>query len=160
MILGTGIGGLAEILAGGETLERRGPRRVSPFCVPKIMSNSASRWLAIRMGLRGLASPPQPPARRRRGRLGLALDTIRCGRASFVFTGGTEAALTGWRWPATARRGPSHGGNDRPERSRPFDRDRDGFVFLEGAGILVFEERGHARARGGAEVLAEVWASG
>ena len=156
VVVGTGIGGLATIEEQHAALLRGGPRRVSPFMVPRLMPNGAAASIAMRLGLHGpnfcVASACATGAHA----LGEALEMIRSGRADVVLAGGSEAALTPLALASFARMGALSERNDEPQKaSRPFDRDRDGFVFGEGAGILVLESEEHAQERS-ASVVAEL----
>lgn len=156
VIVGSGIGGLATIEEQDAALQNGGPRRVSPFMVPRLMPNGAAAAIAMRFGLTGLNYGVVSACATGAHALGAALDTIRLGRADVMLAGGSEAALTPLALAAFARMGALSTRNDEPQRaSRPFDKDRDGFVFGEGAGVLVLESERSARSRG-ATVLAEL----
>ena len=155
-IVGTGIGGLEEIEEQKATLIARGPQRVSPFLIPKMMANCAGGLIAIRFGLRGPNSTVVTACASSSHAIGEAYFNVAHDLADVVVTGGAEATITplglgGFiACKALSKR------NDEPQRaSRPFDRDRDGFVMGEGAGILILEELEHAKARG-ARIYAEV----
>ncbi len=148
-VIGSGIGGLDTTEKQVMTLHERGVRRVSPFLVPMMMINAATGEVAIAQGLRGPNFCVSSACASANHALGVAAMTIRAGQADVMFAGGSEAALTpiGLAGFCSARALSKR--NEEPERaSRPFDRDRDGFVFGEGAGVLVLEELEHARARG------------
>lgn len=148
-VVGSGIGGLYTIEEQAAALERGGPRRVSPFTVPKLMPNAAAAAVSMRLGLRGINHCVASACATGAHALGEALLAIRSGRADVVFAGGTEAALTPLSLAAFARMGALSRRNDDPAAaSRPFDAGRDGFVFGEGAGVLVLESEEHARRRG------------
>jgi 3-oxoacyl-[acyl-carrier-protein] synthase II len=156
VIIGSGIGGLEEIYDGTKTLIERGPRRVNPFFVPKMMLNAPAGNVAIRFGFKGPNFATASACTSANHALGMALRTIQYGDADVMLTGGSEAACTvlGMAGFCAARALSTR--NDAPERaSRPFDKDRDGFVMGEGAGIVVFEELEHALKRG-ANIYAEV----
>lgn len=155
VVLGVGIGGLWEIEAQEKVLLERGAGRVSPFLVPKLMPNAAPGELAIRHGFEGPNYTVASACASATHALGDAFWLVRDGKADVMLSGGSEAAVTplglaGFcSLKALSRR------NDEPEKaSRPFDRNRDGFVLGEGAGILVLEELEHAKRRG-AEIYAE-----
>ncbi|HEV2754502.1 MAG TPA: beta-ketoacyl-ACP synthase II [Actinomycetota bacterium] len=151
VIVGSGIGGLYTIEEGDAALARGGPRRVSPFTVPKLMPNAAAAAISMQLGLRGINHCVSSACATGAHALGEALMAIRAGRADVVLAGGTEAALTPLALAAFARMGALSQRNDDPERaSRPFDAGRDGFVFGEGAGVVVLESEEHARRRGAA----------
>ena len=156
VIIGSGIGGLEEIYDGTKTLIERGPRRVNPFFVPKMMLNAPAGNVAIRFGFKGPNFATASACTSANHALGMALRTIQYGDADIMLTGGSEAACTvlGMAGFCSARALSTR--NDAPEHaSRPFDKDRDGFVMGEGAGIAVFEELEHALKRG-AKIYAEV----
>ena len=155
-VVGSGIGGLYTIEEQAAVLRDTGARRVSPFTVPKLMPNAAAAALAMRLGLRGINHCVASACATGAHAVGEALLAIRAGRADVVLAGGTEAALTPLGLAAFDRMGALSRRNDEPERaSRPFDAARDGFVFGEGAGVLVLESEEHARRRG-AHVIARV----
>lgn len=156
VILGSGIGGLAEIEIQVERLLSKGPNRVSPLTIPKLMLNAAGGNLSIRYGLRGPNFTVATACASATNAMGDALKTIQYDDADIVVTGGTEAAITAMGLSAFQNMKALSDRNDEPHRaSRPFDVDRDGFVLSEGAGILVFEELEHAKARG-AKIYGEV----
>jgi len=160
VVLGTGIGGIAEIETQYRKLLERGPSRVSPFLVPKMMANCVAGVISIRWGLRGVNYVGVSACASGTNSIGAALRTIQNADADIVITGGSEAAVTplGLAGFCSARALSTR--NDDPTRaSRPFDRERDGFVMGEGAGVLVFEEMEHARKRG-ARIYAEVLGCG
>jgi 3-oxoacyl-[acyl-carrier-protein] synthase II len=156
IILGSGIGGLAEIEIQVERLLSKGPDRVSPLTIPKLMLNAAGGNLSIRYGLRGPNFTVATACASATNAMGDAFKTIQYDDADIVVTGGTEAAITAMGLSAFQNMKALSDRNDEPHRaSRPFDMGRDGFVLSEGAGILVFEELEHARARG-ANIYGEV----
>jgi 3-oxoacyl-[acyl-carrier-protein] synthase II len=156
VILGSGIGGLAEIEIQVERLLHKGPDRVSPLTIPKLMLNAAGGNLSIRYGLRGPNYTVATACASATNAMGDALKTIQYDDADVVVTGGTEAAITAMGLSAFQNMKALSDRNDHPElASRPFDANRDGFVLGEGAGILVFEELQHALNRG-AKIYAEV----
>lgn len=156
VILGSGIGGLAEIEIQVERLLSKGPDRVSPLTIPKLMLNAAGGNLSIRYGLRGPNFTVATACASATNAMGDALKTIQYDDADIIITGGTEAAITAMGLSAFQNMKALSDRNDEPQRaSRPFDIGRDGFVLSEGAGILVFEELEHARARG-ARIYGEV----
>jgi 3-oxoacyl-[acyl-carrier-protein] synthase II len=156
VILGSGIGGLWEIETQIERMLTRGPDRVSPFTVPKMMLNAAGGNLSITYGLRGPNYAVATACASATNAMGDALRSIRLGETDLVITGGTEAAITRMGLAAFQNMKALSTRNDDPaSASRPFDADRDGFVLGEGAGILIFEDFQHAEARG-AKIYAEV----
>ncbi len=156
VILGSGIGGLAEIEIQVERLLSKGPDRVSPLTIPKLMLNAAGGNLSIRYGLRGPNYTVATACASATNAMGDALKTIQYDDADVVVTGGTEAAITAMGLSAFQNMKALSDRNEEPHRaSRPFDSGRNGFVLSEGAGILVFEELEHAQARG-ARIYGEV----
>lgn len=156
VVLGSGIGGLNEIECQVERLLHKGPDKVSAFTVPKMMLNAAGGQVSIQYGLRGPNFAVATACASANNAMGEAFNLIRRGVADVMVTGGSEAALTPVGNAAFANmRALSERNDDPPRASRPFDRDRDGFVLSEGAGLLIFEELEHARRRG-APIYAEV----
>ena len=155
-IVGTGIGGITGIEEQHLVLLERGPRRVSPHFIPRIMANAVSGQVAIEHGLLGTTFTTSSACASAGHAIGMALNSIRAGESDIVITGGAETATTRLSISGFASAKALSTRNDEPERaSRPFDRDRDGFVMGEGAGILVFEELERAKKRG-ARIYAEV----
>jgi 3-oxoacyl-[acyl-carrier-protein] synthase II len=154
VLVGTGIGGLHTLEEQVEVNRVRGPERVSPFLIPMLMPNAAAARISMRHGFRGPCETTVTACAAGTHSIGNAARLIATGRCNAVLTGGTESAITqtgvaGFEnMTALSTTGVS----------RPFDRDRDGFVMAEGAGVLVLEELEHARARG-ATPLAEVLGS-
>ncbi len=156
VVTGSGIGGLHEIEEQHCALFDRGPNRVSPFMIPKLMVNAASGNISVHWGLKGPNTAVATACASASNAIGDAVDLIRANRADVIVTGGSEAAITPMGLSGFARMSALSTRNDDPQRaSRPFDRDRDGFVIAEGAGMAVLEEYEHARRRG-ATILAEV----
>jgi 3-oxoacyl-[acyl-carrier-protein] synthase II len=156
VILGSGIGGLHEIEEQTERLLTKGPDRVSAFLIPKMMVNAASGHLSIVYKLRGPNTAVATACASAANAMGDAFHTIRRGDADVMITGGTEAAITPMSIAGFSNMRALSERNEAPEKaSRPFDKDRDGFVLSEGSGILIFEELEHAKKRG-AKILAEV----
>jgi 3-oxoacyl-[acyl-carrier-protein] synthase II len=154
--IATGIGGLESFQECYDTLATRGPDRVNPFSIPAIIPNLGAGWVSIELGTRGPLLSECTACAASNMAIGDGLDAIRLGRADVMLCGGTEAAvckvgIAGFgAMRALSRR------NDDPVRaSRPFDRERDGFVMGEAGAVLVLEELEHARARG-AKIYAEV----
>jgi 3-oxoacyl-[acyl-carrier-protein] synthase II len=156
-IIGSGVGGFGAIADAVRTTDSRGPRRLSPFTIPSFLVNLAAGHVSIQHGFKGPLGAPVTACAAGVQAIGDAARLIRCGEADIALCGGAEAAidrvsLAGF----AAARALSSGFNDTPERaSRPFDRDRDGFVMGEGAGLLLIESLEHALARG-AQPLAEL----
>jgi 3-oxoacyl-[acyl-carrier-protein] synthase II len=157
VIIGSGIGGLSAIADTAIELQEKGPRRISPFFIPSALINLASGQVSIRHGFKGPNHAVVTACATGAHAVGDATRLIQFGDADVMVAGGAEAAvcklgIAGF----IACRALSTAFNDTPEKaSRPWDRDRDGFVMGEGAGILVLEEYEHAKARG-AKVYAEV----
>jgi 3-oxoacyl-[acyl-carrier-protein] synthase II len=155
-IVGTGIGGIKEIEEQHIRLIEKGPSRVSPFCVPRLMSNAGSGNIAIQFGLRGPSFSVSSACASGNHTIGEAFWNIASGRSDVVVTGGSEAALTPIGLGSfCAARSLSTRNDNPPAASRPFDRDRDGFVLAEGAAILIIEEYERAKTRG-AQIYAEL----
>lgn len=155
-IIGSGIGGLQTIVAEHNNLLERGSRAVSPFMVPKLMPNGAAGQIAMRFGLLGPTYAVSSACASGAHAIGEAIRQIRTGPAEVMLAGGTESAMTPLSVAAFARMGALSKRNDEPATaSRPFDSGRDGFVFGEGAGVLVLESRRSAVKRG-AQILATV----
>jgi 3-oxoacyl-[acyl-carrier-protein] synthase II len=156
VILGSGIGGLHEIETQVERLLHKGPDKVSAFTIPKLIVNAASAHISIRYGLCGPNYAVATACASATNAIGDAYKSIQYGDADVMVTGGTEAAITPMGVSGFANMRALSERNDAPQQaSRPFDRDRDGFVLSEGAGMIVLEELEHARARG-AHIHAEV----
>ncbi|MFN0245088.1 MAG: beta-ketoacyl-ACP synthase II [Planctomycetota bacterium] len=155
-IIGTGIGGITGIEEQHHGLIEKGPRRVSPHFVPKIMANAVSGQVAIRHGLLGTCFTTSSACASAGHAIGMAWRAIQLGDADVVVTGGAESATTPMSLAGFSNMKALSSRNDDPgAASRPFDKDRDGFVMGEGAGILVFEELERAKKRG-ARIYAEV----
>ena len=156
VITGSGIGGLLEIEEQHLRLIEKGPSKVSAFTIPKLMVNAASGSISIMLGAKGPNTAVATACASATNALGDALHAIRRGDADIMVTGGAEAALTPLGLSAFASmKALSERNDDPPKASRPFDRDRDGFVMGEGAGMFIFEELQHAKNRG-AKIYAEV----
>jgi 3-oxoacyl-[acyl-carrier-protein] synthase II len=157
VMIGSGIGGLPEITETSITLKEKGPRRVSPFFIPSALINLASGQVSIKHGFKGPNHAVVTACSTGAHAIGDAARLIALEDADVMVAGGAEAAvcrigLAGF----AAARALSTAFNDTPERaSRPWDKDRDGFVMGEGAGIVVLEELEHAKKRG-ARIYAEV----
>ncbi|MCJ2542168.1 beta-ketoacyl-ACP synthase II [Synechococcus bigranulatus str. 'Rupite'] len=156
VILGTGIGGI-RVLEEQQTIYlQRGPDRCSPFMVPMMIANMAAGQLAIHFGAKGPNSCTVTACASSSNAIGDAFRLIQRGEVQAVITGGTEAAVTPLSMAGFSAMKALSTRNDDPEKAcRPFDRDRDGFVMGEGAGILLLEELEHACARG-AKIYAEI----
>ena len=155
-ILGTGIGGITGIEEQHYGLIEKGPRRVSPHFIPKIMANAVSGQVAIRHGLQGTCFTTSSACASAGHSMGMAWRAIQLGDADVVVTGGSESATTPMSLAGFSNMKALSQRNDDPgAASRPFDKDRDGFVMGEGCGVLVFEELERAKKRG-ARIYAEV----
>jgi 3-oxoacyl-[acyl-carrier-protein] synthase II len=155
-IIGSGLGGVLfheeQILAGYE----KGAHRLSPLCVPRITPNAVAAHIAIVHGLLGPSMVISTACASGTHAIGESLRKIQTGEADIILTGGAEAPLTRFSFGAYCALRVLSKRNDAPhEASRPFDRDRDGFVLAEGAAVLVLEELGHALRRG-AHIYAEI----
>jgi 3-oxoacyl-[acyl-carrier-protein] synthase II len=159
-IFGSGIGGLNEFEDGHSTLMTKGPSRVSPFVIPKMIANSGSGNISIKFGLRGPNTTVSTACSSAAHAIGDSVAAIRGGYADVMVSGGSEAAITPMGLAGfIACRALSERNDDPPRASRPFDKGRDGFVLSEGAGVLVLEEYERAKARG-ATIYAEVCGAG
>ena len=148
-IIGTGIGGMEEFCDGYRKLIQKGPSRVSPFMVPKLMCNAGSGNVSIHFGIKGPNSAVASACASAAHAIGEAVECIRHDAADIMITGGAEAALNDLGMACFIALKALSKRNDDPTRaSRPWDADRDGFVLSEGAGIVVLEELEHAKARG------------
>lgn len=148
-IIGSGIGGIAEFEDGVGVLLSKGPSRVNPFVIPKMIANAASGNISIRYGLRGPNTTVSTACSSAAHAMGDAMRQIAYGFSDVIISGGTEAAITPIGLAGFINcRALSERNDDPTHASRPFDKDRDGFVLSEGAGILVLEEYEHAKARG------------
>ncbi|GAA2858961.1 beta-ketoacyl-[acyl-carrier-protein] synthase family protein [Streptosporangium fragile] len=149
VVVGSGIGGITTILAAYDTFKEKGWQRLSPFTVPMLMPNGAAGWIGIEIGARAGVHATVSACATGAESIGYAIEMIRSGRADVVVAGGTEAAIHPLNIGSFAAMRAMSTRNDEPERaSRPWDKNRDGFVLGEGAGILVLESEEHARARG------------
>ena len=156
VIIGSGIGGLTEFETQHTAMMTKGPSRISPFTIPKLMVNAASGQVSIRWGLQGPNSAIATACASAANAIGDAYKIIQYGQADIMVTGGSEAAITHMGLGGFASMRALSTRNDDPTRaSRPFDRDRDGFVLAEGAGMLILEAEEIALKRG-ARIYAEV----
>src|SRR5512143_3196479 len=156
VLIGTGIGGIGTLLEQAEVMRERGPDRISPFLVPMMISDSAPGMIAIRFGARGPNMALATACASGNNAIGEALDVIRRGSADVMFAGASEAALVPVAMAGMNVMTALSTRNEDPQTaSRPFDKDRDGFLMGEGAGMIVLETLEHAQARG-ATILAEL----
>jgi 3-oxoacyl-[acyl-carrier-protein] synthase II len=156
-MIGSGIGGIEGIAETAITLKERGPRRVSPFFIPGSLINLASGYVSIAHGLKGPNHAVVTACSTGAHAIGDAARLIALSDADVMVAGGTESPINRISFAGfCALRAMSTGFNDTPEKaSRPYDKDRDGFVMGEGAGVVVLEEYEHAKKRG-AKIYAEV----
>ena len=148
VIIGSGIGGINTTTQQTLTLAARGPGRISPFLIPMILPDTAAGMVAIEFGLKGPNMAITSACASGANAIGEAFEIVRRGAADVALCGGAEAGIVPIAVAGFSVMGALSERNDDPERaSRPFDRERDGFVVGEGAAILVLEEREHARAR-------------
>lgn len=160
VIVGTGIGGLETIEEQHVRLLNKGPKKVSPFCVPKLMSNAASGCISMRYGLKGPNFSIVTACASASNSILEAYYNILNDRSDVCITGGAEAALTPIGLASfCSLKSLSTRNSDPTAASRPFDKDRDGFVLSEGAGIMVIEEYHHAKKRG-ADIYCELLGGG
>ena len=155
ILIGTGIGGIITLLEQYEVLRERGPERVSPFLIPMMISDNAAGNIAIRIGARGPNMALATACASGTNALGEAAEMIRRGSADVMIAGGAEAAITALSMAGMNVMTALSTRNDDPQTaSRPFDKNRDGFLMGEGAGILILESLEYAQARG-AKILCE-----
>ncbi|MDX2147540.1 MAG: beta-ketoacyl-ACP synthase II [Planctomycetota bacterium] len=160
VVVGSGIGGIKTIEDGMRVLVDRGPDRLSPFTVPRLMANATTGNISIKFGLRGPASCHATACASSGHAFGDALNVMRRGHADVMIVGGSEAAVTALCIGAFMTMKALSTRNDEPEKaSRPFDADRDGFILSEGGAMFVLETEEHAKARG-ATILAELLGCG
>jgi 3-oxoacyl-[acyl-carrier-protein] synthase II len=156
VFIGSGIGGFEIIEREHTNLMNGGPRKISPFFIPSAIVNMAAGQVSIMYGAKGPISATATACTTSANSIGDAYRIIEHGDADVMIAGGSEAAVTPMSVGGFAAMRALSTRNDEPQRaSRPFDKDRDGFVVGEGAGILVLEELEHAKARG-AKILAEI----
>ena len=156
VMIGSGIGGIQELQEQYLRLINKGPSRISAFTIPKLMVNAGAGNVAIHLGTQGPSSAAVTACASASHAMGEALRCIQRDEADVVIAGGSEAAVTELAVAAFNAMHALSTRNDEPQKaSRPFDKDRDGFVISEGAGVLVFEELEHARKRS-ARIYAEV----
>ena len=149
VFIGSGIGGFATIEREHAEMLSGGPRRISPFFIPSAIINLAAGWVTIRTGARGPSSATATACTSSAHSIGDAFRVIQRGEADVMIAGGSEAAITGLGVGGFNAMRALSTRNDAPEKaSRPFDKDRDGFVIGEGSGILILEELERAKARG------------
>ncbi len=156
MMIGSGIGGLGTIEKQHTTLMEKGPDRVSPFLIPMLLANMASALISMRYNFMGPNSCVVTACATSSHAIGDAYEVIRMEKADAMVCGGAEGAITPLAFAGfCSMKAMSTRNNDPQKASRPFDRNRDGFVMGEGAGIVILEELEHAKKRG-AEIIAEI----
>jgi 3-oxoacyl-[acyl-carrier-protein] synthase II len=156
VFIGSGIGGFATIEREYAEMTGGGPRKISPFFIPSAIINLAAGWVSIRTGARGPSSATATACTSSAHSIGDAFRVIQRGEADVMIAGGSEAAITGLGVGGFNAMRALSTRNDAPEKaSRPFDKDRDGFVIGEGSGILILEELERAKGRG-AKIYCEV----
>ncbi len=148
-IIGSGVGGVISMVEQYKVMDEKGPNRVSPFLIPMILTDSAGANLAIDLNFRGPNLAVVSACATGTNTIGEAAEMIRRGHADVMFAGGAEAGIAPHSMAGLINTGAVSTNNDNPQgASRPFDRDRDGFVMGEGAAVLVLEELNHALNRG------------
>ena len=156
VLIGTGIGGITAFEAQHRTMLEKGPGRVSPFFIPMMIANMAAGHLSIRWNLKGPNYATVSACASGAHAIGESVQAIRSGQADLMLSGGAEATITELCFAGFCSMKATSTRNDEPERaSRPFDRERDGFVMGEGAGVVVLEEEERAKKRG-ARIYARV----
>ncbi len=155
ILIGTGIGGIITLLEQYDVLRERGPERVSPFLIPMMIADGAAGNIAIRVGARGPNMSLATACASGTNSLGEAAEMIRRGSADAMIAGASEAAITAVSMAGmNVMTALSTRNNDPQRASRPFDKDRDGFLMGEGSAVLILESQEHAEARG-AKILCE-----
>ena len=156
VVIGTAIGGIGTLLEQVRVYAERGPSKVSPFLVPMMLPDTGPGMVAIQLGARGPNLSVVTACATGTNSIGEAAEIIRRGKSDVIIAGGSESAIVPVAMAGLGVMGATSIRNDEPERaSRPFDRERDGFVMGEGAGVCVLESLDYAQARG-AKILAEL----
>jgi 3-oxoacyl-[acyl-carrier-protein] synthase II len=155
VIIGSGIGGLETFEIQHRVLMEKGPNRVSPFCIPMMISNMASGQVAITLGAKGHNETVVTACATATNAIGNASRIIQRGDADIMVAGGSEASITPFGFAGFCSMKAMSTQTDSSKASRPFDKNRDGFIMGEGAGILILEELEHAKKRG-ANIIVEV----
>jgi 3-oxoacyl-[acyl-carrier-protein] synthase II len=149
VVIGTGIGGVTSLMAQHDVLLEKGPSRVSPLMIPMNMPNGPAAYVGLQIGARAGVHTPVSACASGAEAIAYGLDLLQLGRADIVVVGGTEACIHPLTITGFAQMRAMSTRNDEPERaSRPYDKNRDGFVLGEGAGVLVLERLSSAKARG------------
>jgi 3-oxoacyl-[acyl-carrier-protein] synthase II len=156
VLIGSGIGGISTLLEQAEVMRERGPDRLSPFLIPMMISDSAAGMIAIRVGARGPNMALATACASGSNAIGEAAEMIRRGSVDVMIAGASEASIVSLAMGGMNVMGALSTRNDDPQKaSRPFDKNRDGFLMGEGAGVLLLEALEHAQARS-AKILCEV----
>jgi len=156
VLIGTGIGGVGTLLEQADVMAKRGASRVSPFMIPMMLADSGPGVVAIHLGVRGPNMSVVTACATGSNAIGEAAEIIRRGSADVMIAGGGEASIVKIAMAGMNSIGALSARNDEPQKaSRPFDKNRDGFVMGEGAGVVILESLEHAQARG-ANILAEL----
>jgi 3-oxoacyl-[acyl-carrier-protein] synthase II len=155
VIIGSGIGGSATIAEGYQRMQEKGPNSLTPFFVSKLLINMAACMVSIRFGLKGPLSAPSVACSTGANAIGDAFRILQRGDAEVMLAGGSEAAVTAMPYAGFCATRSMSANPDAENASRPFDRNRDGFIMGEGAGVVVLERREHAIQRG-AKIYAEL----
>lgn len=160
VVVGSGIGGIYAIESAVNVMREKGPARINPFTVPKLMVNAITGNIAIQFNMQGPASAHATACASSGHAIGDAMNYIRSGKADVMIAGGAEAAVTPLCIGAFMTMKALSTRNDEPTKaSRPFDKDRDGFVLAEGGAMYILESEEHAKARG-ATIYAELTGTG
>lgn len=155
-VIGSGIGGMVSLQEQFKIMAERGPSRVNPFMIAKLMPNNASASVALHLGLRGTNLALATACATGGNAIGEAAEIIRRGQADVMFAGGSESVISEVVMAGFDSMTALTSHNDNPEEaSRPFDKERDGFLMGEGAGIVILESEQHAQDRG-AKILAQI----
>ncbi len=156
VLIASGIGGMETFENEASKFVRKGPKRISPFFIPKMISNIAAAEVAIKFDLRGINFNITSACASSMHSIGTAFRSIQYGDADLILAGGTEASITPLSVAGFSSMKALSTRNDEPHKAcRPFDKERDGFIIGEGAGVVVLEEREHAIKRG-AHIFAEI----
>lgn len=156
VLIGSGIGGIITLLEQAEVMRERGPDRINPFLIPMMISDSAAGMVAIQLGVRGPNMALATACASGSNAIGEAAEMIRRGRADVMIAGASEASIVALAMGGMNVMGALSTRNEEPQKaSRPFDKNRDGFLMGEGAGILILESLEHAQVRG-ANILCEM----
>ena len=156
VIIGSGIGGIGTLEKQHKILLEKGPRRISPFFIPMMISNISAGEIAIKIGAKGPNAVITTACASSTHAIGMAFKLLQLGNAQVIISGGTESAITPMALAGFCKMRALSTQNDHPKKaSKPFDKGRDGFIMAEGAGILVLETLQHAKERN-ANIYAEI----